>query len=102
MPSNATVATRWTMLPLLGGSVAENGTMGKNNTRTKVVEGLCYKPLRATIAASGEDVDVFEKLAFCACRSRSDGGRRFGDDGGPRARHGGADLERAGNRRPAQ
>src|ERR1700757_1817913 len=105
MPSNATVATRWTMLPLLAGRVAENGIMGKNITRTKVAGGLCYKTLRA-IAASGEDVDVFEKFAFRACRSRPDGDRRmrrrFGGDRGPRARHGPADLDRAGDWRPAE
>src|SRR5262245_12588149 len=42
MPSNATVATRWTMLPLLIGRVAETAGR-KNNTRTKVSGWVCAR-----------------------------------------------------------
>src|SRR5258708_8279718 len=78
MPSNATVATCWTMLPLLDVRVAEAGVACKNNTRTKDVgRPRVRTPATVGIAGTGRDVDAFEELRRCSCRTRPDVGLRM-------------------------
>src|SRR5260370_31804098 len=109
MPANATVATRWTMLPLVDVRVAETLVARKNNTRTKDVgRPRVRTPATVGIAGTRRDVDAFEELGRCSCRGGPDVGWRMPrwlcGDGSIRARNacGPADLDRAGNRRPAE
>src|SRR5260370_9672574 len=97
------------MLPLLDVRVAEAGVACKNNTRTKDVgRPRVRTPATVGIAGTGRDVDAFEELRRCSCRTRPDVGLRMprwlGGDGSIRARNacGPADLDRAGNLRPAK
>src|SRR5436190_10679308 len=111
MPSNATVATRWTMLPLRPAKVAENRASIKNNPRTKPRMGLCYKLFRADVrphGSEGMDVEGLGKLARWDRPPRAhvgSGGLRSlvrGDELCARGEPGAAHLDRSGNRRAAE
>src|SRR5262249_48442640 len=104
MPSNATVATRRTMLPLLAGRVAETTVRRKNNTRTKV-----FGRVRARLqqlSPSGGDEEIRDPTVRVVRRvsalQRPRGGRDYDREPfqflhDPQHERAGAASQRAGN-----
>src|SRR5260221_13875399 len=98
MPSNATVATRWTMLPLLDVRVAE--TLARTIREQKTLAGLVLEHLRRWGSPGPGGMSMPLRSFGVGLRMP----RWLGGDGSIRARNacGPADLDRAGNRRPAE